>query len=93
VPADVLEAKRYFGSNVPSAVRFINVRHRPVRIMWIGFDGAERQYAEISPGEEIIQPTFVAHRWLARDSADGTPLQAFISTSLPSAISALRRSR
>lgn len=80
VPADVLIGRAYFGENTPSAIRFINVRKRPVRIVWLTFEGTERDYLELASGQEVIQPTFVAHRWLVRDVGDGTPLQAFIST-------------
>jgi hypothetical protein len=80
VPAQAVIGHSYFGENTPSQIRFINVRNRPVRILWVGFDGNERPYAELSEGQEIVQPTFVAHRWLVRDAADETPLMAFIST-------------
>ena len=80
VPAQAVIGHSYLGENTPSQIRFINVRNRPVRIFWVGFDGNERLYAELTEGQEIIQPTFVAHRWLVRDSGDGTPLIAFIST-------------
>jgi len=80
VPAQAVIGHSYFGENTPSEIRFIDVRNRPVRVMWVAFDGSERQYAELSEGQEIVQPTFVAHRWLVRDAIDGTPLRAFIST-------------
>jgi hypothetical protein len=80
VPAQAVIGHSYFGENTPSQIRFINVRNRPVRILWIAFDGSERPYAELTEGQEIVQPTFVAHRWLVRDARDGTPLVAFIST-------------
>jgi hypothetical protein len=56
------------------------VRDRPVSIEWVSFDGGEKTYATLAPGEERVQPTFVAHRWLVKDAEDGTPLEAFIST-------------
>ena len=80
VPAQAVIGHAYSAENTPSQIRFIDVRNRPVRIFWIAFDGSERPYAELTEGQEIIQPTFVAHRWLVRDAGDGTPLQAFIST-------------
>jgi hypothetical protein len=80
VPAQALIGHTYMGDNRPSAIRFIDVRNRPVRITWVAFDGVERPYLQMSEGDEIIQPTFVAHRWLVRDAADGTPLEGFIST-------------
>jgi hypothetical protein len=80
VPAQAVIGHTYFGENTPSQIRFINVRNRPVRILWVAFDGNERPYVELTEGQEVIQPTFVAHRWLVRDAGDGTPLVAFIST-------------
>jgi hypothetical protein len=80
VPAQAVIGHHYLGENTPSQIRFINVRSRPVRVCWISFEGGERPYAVLTEGQEIIQPTFVAHRWLIRDDGDGTPLQAFIST-------------
>jgi len=80
VPAPVLIGHTYNGDHAPSQIRFINVRTRPVSVVWIGFDGVERLYASLNPGDEIVQPTYVAHRWLIRDKGDGQPLEAFIST-------------
>ncbi|HEY1143005.1 MAG TPA: hypothetical protein VGE68_03120 [Sphingomicrobium sp.] len=80
VPAPVLIGHAYFGDTAPSQIRFVNVRTRPVKIDWITFQGGEQNYAMLAPGEELIQPTFVAHRWLIKDGIDGQPLEAFIST-------------
>ncbi len=80
VSVDAVAGKAYFGSSVAAHLRFVNVRTQPVRLYWIHVDGSERPYALLAPGEEIIQPTYVAHRWIARDPRDGAPLQAFIST-------------
>lgn len=79
-PAQILRGQPYSGDAAPSQIRFVNVRSRPVSVMWIAFDGKERTYFSLLPGQEIVQPTFVAHRWLVKDALDGTPLQAFIST-------------
>ena len=80
VPADALIGHDYFGENTPSQILFINVRTRPVSLLWIAFDGTEQPYRELAPGQQTLQPTFVAHRWLVRDAGDGTPLEGFIST-------------
>jgi von Hippel-Lindau disease tumor suppressor protein len=80
VPAQALVGHPYFAENTPSQIRFINVRNRAVQILWVAFDGSERLYAQLGEGDQIVQPTFVAHRWLVRDSGDGTPLEGFIST-------------
>ena len=80
VPVAALIGRPYAGDAAPSQIRFINVRVRRVRIVWIAFDGSEKTYASLEPGQEMIQPTFVAHRWLIRDAQDDVPLEAFIST-------------
>jgi hypothetical protein len=80
VPVPAVAGRPYFGDPAPSQIRFINVRARAVKIVWIAFDGSEKPYASLQSGEEMIQPTFVAHRWLIKDEQDGTPVEAFIST-------------
>lgn len=80
VPAQALIGHVYSAENTPSQIRFINVRNRPVRIIWVAFDGTERPYFELAEGQEIIQPTFVAHRWIVSDAGNGSPLEGFIST-------------
>jgi hypothetical protein len=80
VPAQAVIGRSYLGENTPSQIRFINVRSRPVRLIWVSFEGGERDYAQLNEGQELVQPTFIAHRWLIRDAGDGTPLHAFIST-------------
>jgi hypothetical protein len=80
VPAQAVVGHPYFAENTPSQIRFINVRSRPVRLVWVSFDGTEKDYAQLGEGQTVLQPTFVAHRWLVKDAGDGTPLQAFIST-------------
>ena len=79
VSADAVVGHPYFSPNTPSQILFINVRNRPVRIFWVAFDGTEKPYAELTEGQQVLQPTFVAHRWLIKDD-DGTPLEGFIST-------------
>jgi hypothetical protein len=80
VPAAALIGHGYSGDGAPSQIHFINVRSRPVSIMWIAFDGSERFYLALQPGDEVMQPTYVGHRWLVKDQQDGTALEAFIST-------------
>ena len=80
VSADAVIGHPYFSPNTPAQILFINVRNRPVKILWVAFDGTERQYAELAEGQQVLRPTFVAHRWIVRDAGDGTPLEGFIST-------------
>ena len=80
VPARAIIGHGYGGETAPARIRFINVRDRPVKILWIAFNGTEQLYATLDEGQEVVQPTYVAHRWLARDAIDGTPLAGFIAT-------------
>lgn len=80
VPTHAVIGHGYGGETAPARIRFINVRDRPVKIMWITFDGGERPYATLEEGQEVLQPTYVAHRWLVRDAGDGEPIAAFIVT-------------
>jgi hypothetical protein len=79
VPAAALIGKAYSGAGEASEIQFVNARTRPVRLNWIAFDGTARLYAVLQPGEELLQPTFVSHRWLIT-LAGGAPVEAFIST-------------
>jgi len=80
VPVAAVIGHPYAGDRAPSQIRFINVRTRAVSVIWIGFDGAERLYENLDPGDEVVQPTYVAHRWLIKDRDSGEPIEAFIST-------------
>lgn len=80
VPASVLLHQAYPGAGAPSEIEFINARRAPVRLYWIEFDGAPRLYATIPPGGEVLQPTFVSHRWLVAREGSDAPVAAFISS-------------
>ena len=80
VPPAVLIGKSYAGVGVASEILFINARRAPVRLNWIGFDGVAKFYALIPPGGEMLQPTFVSHRWLITRENGDLPIEAFIAT-------------
>ncbi|HEU5066961.1 MAG TPA: hypothetical protein VFT61_02070 [Sphingomicrobium sp.] len=80
VPAPSLLGQAYFGETAASKILFINVRNRPVRVAWVDFNGEEHEYAILAPGAQVMQPTYVANRWVAEDFDDGQPLEGFIST-------------
>ena len=80
VPAHALIGHGYFSESTPSQILFINVRARDVRVLWVAFDGSEHPYEELAEGQQVLQPTFVGHRWLIRDALSGEPLEGFIST-------------
>jgi hypothetical protein len=79
VPALTMVGQSYFGEGAASKILFINTRDRAVRVAWVDFNGNEHEYAILAPGAQVMQPTYVANRWIAED-VDGQPLEGFIST-------------
>lgn len=79
VPALTIVGQSYFGEASASKILFINTRERPVRVAWLDFNGAEHEYAILAPGAQVMQPTYVANRWVVEDY-DSQPLEGFIST-------------
>ena len=80
VPIAAMIGHPYRGDDTPSRIHFINVRTEPVQVVWIAFDGSERPYTTLNPGQEYVQPTYVGHRWLVKVRDSGEPVEAFIST-------------
>lgn len=52
-------------SNEPVTIRFVNESGAVRIIQWINFDGALKEYAELQPGQELEQKTFITHPWIA----------------------------
>jgi VHL beta domain len=52
-------------SKEPATIRFINQSDATLIIQWIDFKGAPKEYAELQPGAELTQETFVTHPWIA----------------------------
>jgi hypothetical protein len=80
IPALTVIGQPYFGEAAASKILFINVRARPVRVLWLDFNGIEHEYAILAPGAQAVQPTYVANRWVVEDFGDGQALAGFIST-------------
>jgi hypothetical protein len=80
IPALTVIGQSYFGDSAASKILFINARSRPIRVLWLDFNGVEHEYAILAPGAQAVQPTYVANRWVVEDFGDGQPLAGFIST-------------
>lgn len=52
-------------SNEPVTIRFVNESGAVRVIQWINFDGALKEYAELQPGQEFEQKTYITHPWIA----------------------------
>lgn len=61
----------------PTTIVFTNSGNRVLRIFWIDYSGARKWYANISPGERHIQPTFASHPWVVTDSQGNCQMVAF----------------
>lgn len=79
LPVGPMLGRPYPGAGQPAAIRFVNMRPDPVRILWIDTAGVPRSYQSLPPGGEYVQPTFVSHRWLI-ESWSGEPVEGFIAT-------------
>lgn len=52
-------------SDKPVKLRFVNESAGTIIIQWIDFNGALKEYAQLQPGKELIQDTFMTHPWIA----------------------------
>ena len=62
----------------PTAVIFVNETGQVFSYHWIDFNGAERFYGAVSPGESTSQHTYPGHVWEIKD-ADGQTLAVFVA--------------
>ncbi|WP_417687280.1 hypothetical protein [Roseibium sp.] len=53
----------------PGQIVFRNTSQEAVDIHWIDYNGGERVYARLQPGQLLDQQTFVSHAWLVRSAA------------------------
>ena len=61
----------------PQEIVVINWRSAPCRILWIDFQGKEKFYFTLLPGQTRQSTSFVGHVWVARDPASGEVLEAW----------------
>lgn len=54
-------------SNQPATAKFANKSDRALTVYWLGFDGSVQGYAGLVPGESTEIPSFVGHKWIAKD--------------------------
>ena len=62
----------------PCVLRFCN--NRPgvtTRVLWVDFDGGEKEYARLDELAFYNQDTYVGHRWRMRDAASGALLAEY----------------
>lgn len=52
-------------SDKPVKIRFVNESAGTIIIQWIDFNGALKEYAQLEPGKDLVQDTFMTHPWIA----------------------------
>ncbi len=51
-------------SNTPTTITFVNGASTVRGIMWLGFDGHPKDYANLQTGESVTLQTFLTHPWM-----------------------------
>ncbi len=62
--ADARDVKSQ-NSDKPVKIRFVNESAGTIIIQWIDFNGALKEYAQLEPGKDLVQDTFMTHPWIA----------------------------
>ena len=61
-----------------TAVIFVNETEKTLSYHWIDFNGSDRYYGSVRPGESISQHTYPGHVWAVKD-AEGRTLGVFVA--------------
>jgi hypothetical protein len=51
-------------SENPTSITFVNDTPEPRGIWWIDFNGGQKSYGEVDPGEQKTIETFLTHPWV-----------------------------
>ncbi len=49
---------------------FQNNRASPVRIYWLDYQGQRKLFAEVAPGRQHVQRTYITHPWIVTDDTE-----------------------
>ncbi len=75
-----VESLRSGPSRVPSKIRFINNLDRAVDVIWIDFQGTEKLYNKLDPGQGYTQQTYMTHTWIARAEGETEPALVLVAS-------------
>lgn len=59
---------------------FMNTSQRTVVINWLDYEGMEKRYTELRPGQTWKVKTFMTHPWCVRDKSSGEIVRSFVVT-------------
>lgn len=63
-PGEFANDLRSHDSGVPTEITFVNGMPDAISVFWIDYEGQAQYYATLSPGELLVQSTFLMHPWL-----------------------------
>lgn len=65
---------RSVNSLSPSLLRFVNISHRDVNIVWLDYQGRGITYNCLSHKKSFDINTYVSHPWIVRDAKTNDPM-------------------
>jgi VHL beta domain len=71
---------RSIDSSISTQIKFVNNLDVLVNIYWKDFNGDERFYNKLFPGESYEQRTFESHPWIIRSDDSGKVLLVVVAT-------------
>ena len=66
-----------------TSITFINELDRPVTVIWIDFDGNEKVYNKLEPGQSYVQQTYTTHAWIVRENQASAIRLTIVGSDLP----------
>lgn len=59
-----------FSGKVATKVVFRNKSPKTVKTYWLDYSGKRKFYAQLKPGKNYVQSTYVTHPWIVTDASD-----------------------
>jgi len=71
---------RSIEGSTSTSVKFVNNSNEVVNIYWKDYQGNEKFYNKLAPGQSYDQQTFVTHPWIVRDQSNKKILLTIVGT-------------
>lgn len=65
LPCTEAKGLKSANSDKPVKLHFVNESAGTIIIQWIDFNGGLKEYAQLPPGKDLVQDTFMTHPWIA----------------------------
>ncbi|HWP91243.1 MAG TPA: hypothetical protein VNN20_03460 [Thermodesulfobacteriota bacterium] len=70
-------------STYPSSITFVNSSNKTVDVYWVDFQGNEKPYKKLLPGQSYDQQTYDTHPWVVKYEGSGQLVLTVIGTKTP----------